>query len=101
MAKIQAPNDLKEMPLAVVKNMVTLATSGFGLVVALAWNEVIKTAVAQYVEPLLGKDSGLISLFIYALAMTFLAVFVTMQLASLEKKFTQLNARLKNNGGNN
>lgn len=91
MAKIKTPEKINELPLVVVKNMVTLATSGFGLVVALAWNEVIKTAVAEYIDPLLGKSGGLISLSVYALVMTVLAVFVTMQLANLEKKLEQLN----------
>lgn len=91
MAKIKTPNKLEELPLAVIKNMVTLATSGFGLVVALAWNEVIKTAVAEYIDPFLGKGGGLISLFIYAIIMTALAVIVTMQLAQLEKKLEKFN----------
>lgn len=85
MSAIDSPASLKEMPLAIVKNMVVLATSGFGLVVALAWNEAIKSTVETYIDPLLGKNSGVISLFIYALVMTLLAVIVTMQLARLQK----------------
>ncbi|MGD9129395.1 MAG: DUF5654 family protein [Candidatus Woesebacteria bacterium] len=92
MAKIQTPKDIQDMPLSLVKNMITLATSGFGLVVALAWNEFIKTAVAEFIDPILGKSGGLISLFIYAVIMTFLAVVVTMQLASLQKKFEEIQS---------
>ncbi len=90
MAEIKPPEKITELPLAVVKNMIVLATSGFGVVVALAWNELIKAVVEQYIDPLLGKSSGVISLLIYAVAMTLLAVFVTMQLGSLEKRLESL-----------
>lgn len=95
MSKIKTPENLHEMPLAVIKNMITLATSGFGLVVALAWNEVIKTAVEEYIDPFLGKTGGIVSLFIYATLMTLLAVVVTMQLAGLQKKFEEINEAFK------
>ena len=58
-----------------------LVTSGFGLVAALAWNELIKEVVSIYIKPYFGKNSGLISLLIYALLVTFLAVLVTYQLS--------------------
>ncbi len=60
-----------------------LTTSGFGLVSALAWNELIKEAVEIYIKPYFGASSGLISLFIYALVVTALAVFVTYQLSKI------------------
>lgn len=60
-----------------------LMTSGFGLVAALAWNELIKELINQYVKPFFGKSSGLISLLIYAVAVTALAVFVTYQLGKI------------------
>lgn len=94
MAKINSPDSIKDLPLSVVKNMVTLTTTGFGLVVALAWNEVIKKTVEAYIDPLLGKSSGIISLLIYALVMTFLAVFVTLQLAQLQKKLEALQEKI-------
>lgn len=99
MSKIETPNSINDMPLSIVKNMISLSTSGFGVVVALAWNEVIKNAVATYIDPFLGKSSGVVSLFIYAIVMTFLAVFVTMQLAQIQKKLEELNNSLqdKNN----
>lgn len=89
MPKIETPQSVTQLPLAVIKNMVVLATSGFGVVVALAWNEVIKNVVDHYIAPYFGKDSGLISLLIYAVVMTILAVLVTMQLSSLQKKMEQ------------
>lgn len=88
------PESIKELPVAIVKNMITLATSGFGVVVALAWNEVIQNAVKQYIDPYLGKNSGMVSLLIYAVVMTLLAVLVTMQLSGLERKLEMLNQRV-------
>ena len=73
--------------------MVTLATSGFGLVVALAWNEAIKSAVETYINPFLGEKSGVISLFIYAVIMTLLAVTVTMQLARVQKTLEDITQK--------
>lgn len=90
MAGIQPPKQIQEFPLALVKNMIMLATSGFGVVVALAWNEAIKSTVATYIDPILGAGSGVVSLFIYAIVMTFLAVIVTMQLAAVEKRLAGL-----------
>ncbi|MBP9819481.1 hypothetical protein KBC79_01960 [Candidatus Woesebacteria bacterium] len=87
MANIKPPEKISEFPVAVVKNMILLSTSGFGVVVALAWNELIKAIVEQYLDPLLGKGGGVISLLVYAVVMTLLAVLVTMQLAAIEKRF--------------
>ncbi|OIP73938.1 MAG: hypothetical protein AUK08_04900 [Candidatus Pacebacteria bacterium CG2_30_36_39] len=86
---------MKEIPLVIIKNMVALATSGFGVVVALAWNEAIKTAVQTYIDPILGKNSGVVSLFIYAIIMTLLAVLVTMQLAKMQKTLEEVNESIK------
>lgn len=94
MVKIETPDNPKELPTAVVRNMISLATSGFGLVVALAWNEVIKKTVEQYIDPWLGKSGGIISMLIYAIVITLLAVFVTMQLAQLQKKVEELSHKL-------
>lgn len=66
--------------------LLKLVTSGFGLVAALAWNELIKEVIALYIEPIFGKDSGLISLLIYAMVVTFLAVVVTYQLSKIAGK---------------
>lgn len=93
MAKIETPNNSKDLPVAVIKNVISLATSGFGLVVALAWNEVIKKTVEEYIDPWLGKSGGIVSMLIYAIVITLLAVFVTMQLAQLQRKFEELSEK--------
>ena len=76
----------KKIHLEVVRKMTALATSGLGLVAALAWNNVIQETVTQYIKPLIGAGSGLISLLIYAVIITALAVFITLQLSRLEQK---------------
>ncbi len=91
MSKIQTPERIGELPLSVVKNMITLATSGFGLVVALAWNEFIRNFVDTYINPYLGKEGGTVSLLIYAVVMTLVAVLITMQLTGVQRKLERLN----------
>lgn len=71
----------------VVKQMLTLATSGFGFVAALAWNSVIQEFVKTYVSRFIpGSDSNLISLLIYALVVTLLAVLITLQLSRVLRR---------------
>jgi len=95
MPKIEPPQSTKELPRAVIKQMTALATSGFGLVAALAWNNVIKETVDIYIKPLIGNNSGLISLIVYALLITTLAILVTFQLSKLEQKLESLEKKLK------
>lgn len=94
MPAIESPEKITDVPKALVKNMIFLATSGFGVVVALAWNEFIKQTIDTYIAPYF-KGSGVISLFIYALAITVIAVVVIMQLSALEKKFNQIDELLE------
>lgn len=70
----------------ILNQMLTLSTSAFGLVAALAWNQLIQELINQYIKPLIGGASGIISLLIYALLVTALAVVVTYNLTKLAKK---------------
>ncbi len=70
---------------ALADQLVTLSTSAFGLVAALAWNETIQEFVKEFVEPSI-PGSGLLSKLIYALFVTILAVFITYQLSRLAAK---------------
>lgn len=72
----------------VIKQMVTLATSGFGLVAALAWNNVIQELVNTVVKPYLPQGSTLISLLLYAGVVTILAVTITLNLSKILEKMT-------------
>lgn len=70
----------------VMSEILKLSTSAFGLVAALAWNELIKEIVSMYIKPLVGGASGIISLSIYAVIVTILAVVVTISLSKLANK---------------
>jgi hypothetical protein len=78
--------EAKELRKQIASQMLTLATSGFGLVAALAWNEFIQTAVKEVINPLIGQSSGIISQLIYAVIVTVLAVVVTYNLSKLVEK---------------
>jgi Na+/H+-dicarboxylate symporter len=75
----------KKYQLAVIGQMLKLTTNAFGLVAALAWNNVIKELVEVYLKPLVGVGSGLISLIIYAIIVTALAVGITLQLSKIKE----------------
>ena len=79
----------KKLHIEIVKQIVTLSTSGFGLVAALAWNSVIQEFVSTYVKKWFPAGSGIISLIIYALIITILAVVITVQLSKLSEKLQE------------
>ena len=86
MAGRKQSEEEKRLHVEVIKQMVTLSTSGFGLVAALAWNNFIQEMVNNYIKKWIPGNSGLVSLLIYALVVTVLAVFVTIQLSRLAQK---------------
>ncbi len=86
MAKKKETEAEKRLHIEIVKQMLTLATSGFGLVSALAWNSVIQEFVNSYIRKWLPNGSGILSLLIYAVVVTLIAVFVTIQLSKLVKR---------------
>jgi TRAP-type C4-dicarboxylate transport system permease small subunit len=61
----------------IIQTMITLASAALGLVAALAWNEAIKETIVT----LLGKDEGLLGLYIYAILATAIAIVVLLILA--------------------
>jgi Na+/melibiose symporter-like transporter len=76
----------KRLHLEVAKQMVTLSTAGFGLVSALAWNNLIQEFVNTYVKRWLPVDGKFISLLVYAVVVTVLAVVVTLQLSKIVRR---------------
>ena len=76
----------KILHIEIVKQITLLSTSGFGLVAALALNSVIQEFVNVYVKKWLPAGSGILSLLIYALIITILAVVITLQLSKLSDK---------------
>ena len=65
-------------PRAMVQTMISLASASLGLVAALAWNEAIKTTLAQ-----LGLGEDLAGLYTYAILATAIAVVVLALLGRL------------------
>ncbi|MCL5438869.1 MAG: DUF5654 family protein [Patescibacteria group bacterium] len=78
--------ETKKMHIEIIRQMLTLSTSAFGLVAALAWNSVIQEFVNDYVKKWLPQGSGIFSLLIYAIIVTILAVLVTLQLSRVLQK---------------
>lgn len=88
MAKEETPKQ-KRIHIEVLKQMLTLATSGFGLVAALAWNSVIQEFVTTYIKKWLPQEGSIVSLLIYALIVTALAVIITLQLSRVVSKLEE------------
>ncbi len=85
MTKLETKDNLK-LTIEIVKQMLTLATAGFGLVAALAWNSLIQTLVDDYIKIWLPSGGKLTSQIVYALIVTILAVIVTYQLSKFLRK---------------
>lgn len=80
--KKEEKKEEKQFHEELISQLLTLATSGFGLVAALAWNQAIQSFVKEFIEPRI-PGSGIISQVIYALLITFFAVFITYQLSRI------------------
>jgi hypothetical protein len=80
----------RELQIAIFKQTLLLATGGFSLVAALAWNEAIKGFIDTFIKPYLPAESGVLAQLIYAGVITVFAVVVTIHLgkilAGLEEK---------------
>ncbi len=85
----------KELPSHIVKQIATLASSGFSLVAALAWNDVIRRFIDEFIKPYVTKGSGIIAQLLYALAITILVVIVTLQLGWLQARLEKNEKREK------
>ena len=84
--KLQEKSGKKKLQIAIVKQMVILSTAGFGLIAALSWNNLVQEIVESYIKPFLPQGSGILSLFIYAVIITILAVIITTNLTTLAEK---------------
>ena len=65
-----------------LKTIIQLATTAFGLVAALAWNEAIKSLFKE----IFGATSNIIGLFVYAVVITVVVVTITTRLGKLAEK---------------
>jgi hypothetical protein len=66
----------------IMKSIITLLTTAFGLVAGLAWNSAIQELINTFVD----KGSALTSLFVYAIVVTIIAVVVTLILGRFAGK---------------
>lgn len=73
----------KSLKAEVVKQVITLATAGFGFVAALAWNEAIQ-ALLKSILPRPG--STLVGKFVYAIFVTVIVVMVTTRLSRFAER---------------
>ena len=78
----------REFHIQLLQQMVTLATSAFGLVAALAWNSVIQEFVSTYVKKWLPGGGSIVSLLVYAVIVTLIAVLVTYNLSRALDRLT-------------
>lgn len=64
------------------EQLATFITAAFSLIAALAWNSAITDLISRYIK----AGNNTLSLFIYAVVVTFLAVFVTIQVGKIAEK---------------
>ena len=67
---------------AYIQTMISLASAAFGVVAALAWN----SAITALVKQIFGPGGQIVSLFIYAVLITVVAVIVMVNLGKLAER---------------
>lgn len=75
---------IKKLGKEYFKTISTMLASAFGLVAALAWNDVVKGVIEHYISP----GSTVISQLIYAVVVTTFVVVVTVEMAKIAEKFS-------------
>jgi uncharacterized membrane protein YidH (DUF202 family) len=76
----ESNQDKNNLKVEVLEKVTTLATAGFGLVAALAWNDAIKAIFNQYFPQ---PGENIVALTGYALIITIIVVIITIQLGRL------------------
>lgn len=66
----------------VMEKLTTLISAAFGFVAALAWNDTIK----KIFDSLFGTTETIWAMLIYAVVVTFIAVYVTIKLGKIKAK---------------
>lgn len=82
---IKKPNlqEMRELKVEVLSKMTDLATAGFGLVAALAWNEAIQSLVNVFLPK--NSSGGIIAQLIYAVIITIVVVIITLKLGKMSR----------------
>ncbi len=73
---------------AYLQTMISLASAAFGVVAALAWNGAITALVKQ----IFGTGGQIVSLFIYAIIITIVAVIVMVNLGKMAERSGEAKA---------
>ena len=76
----------KKFHLEVIKQTIALSTAGFALAAALAWNSLIQEFINTYFRKFIPGDGKMISMLLYAVLVTVLAVSVTLYLSKLANR---------------
>ncbi len=71
-----------------LQTMISLASAAFGVVAALAWNSAITALVRQ----IFGSGAQVISLFLYAVIITIIAVIVMVNLGKVAERTAETKA---------
>ena len=71
-----------------IQTMISLASAAFGVVAALAWN----SAITALVKQIFGTGAQIVSLFVYAVLITVIAVIVMVNLGKLAERSAQPKA---------
>lgn len=74
----------------VMEKIVVLITSAFGLVAALAWNDAIKALFTE----IFGSAGTIIAMFLYAIVVTIIAVWVTIRISTVSQKVNDLGEKV-------
>jgi len=74
----------------VFEKITILITTAFGLVAALAWNDAIKALFQE----IFGAAGTIIALFLYAIVVTFIAVWVTIRIAKVSEKAVEVTEKV-------
>lgn len=85
MAEKKETQNEKNLRQQAISQLLNLIVASFGLVAALAWNQVIQELINNYIKPFFGKNSAIISLTIYAIIVTILAVSITYFVSRFKK----------------
>ena len=71
-----------------LQTMISLASAAFGVVAALAWN----SAITALVKELFGSGGQIVSLFLYAIIITVIAVIVMVNLGKMAERTAESKA---------
>lgn len=90
-SEMTAKEKKQQYHLELVKQMLTLTTTAFGIIPALAWNTVVQTFINDFVKPYIPQGGSVIlSQLIYALIITTFVVAITLQLSGMKNRLEKL-----------